>query len=132
VAPAETALEQSYALAEEARRELDSLLSRLDTDTASLERKEERLFALRALARKYGVTPDQLPRIRDEFVAKQEALDRGRRPDQTGGRQTRRHARRLSDSGPKTVQIARRRSQEIGDRRGGGTSALKRAMPNSG
>ena len=55
------ALEQAYALAEEARRELDSLLSRLDTDTGALERKEERLFALRALARKYGVTPDQLP-----------------------------------------------------------------------
>jgi len=77
VAPAETALEQSYALAEEARRELDSLLSRLDTDTAALERKEERLFALRALARKYGVTPDQLPRIRDEFAARQEALTAG-------------------------------------------------------
>ena len=52
---AETALEQAYALAEEARRELDCLLSRLDTDTGALERKEERLFALRALARKYGV-----------------------------------------------------------------------------
>ena len=76
-APAETALEQAYALAEEARRELDSLLSRLDSDSGVLERKEERLFALRALARKYGVTPDQLPAIRDEYVAKQEALTGG-------------------------------------------------------
>ncbi len=74
---AEAALEQAYALAEEARRELDSLLSRLDTDTGTLERKEERLFALRALARKYGVTPDQLPAIRDDYVAKQEALTSG-------------------------------------------------------
>ena len=74
---AETALEQAYAFAEEARRELDSLLSRLETDTGSLERKEERLFALRALARKYGVTPDQLPAIRDDFVARQEALISG-------------------------------------------------------
>jgi DNA repair protein RecN (Recombination protein N) len=74
---AESALEQAYALAEEARRELDSLLSRLDTDTGSLERKEERLFALRALARKYGVTPEQLPAIRDDYVAKQEALTSG-------------------------------------------------------
>ena len=48
-APAETALDQAYALAEEARRELDSLLSRLDSDTGALEKKEERLFALRAL-----------------------------------------------------------------------------------
>ncbi len=76
-AGAETALEQSYALAEEARRELDSLLSRLDTDTGALERKEERLFALRALARKYGVTPDQLPALRDDYVAKQQALTEG-------------------------------------------------------
>ena len=75
--PAEAALEQAYALAEDARRELDSLLSRLETDTGSLERKEERLFALRALARKYGVTPDQLVAIRDEYVAKQEALTSG-------------------------------------------------------
>jgi DNA repair protein RecN (Recombination protein N) len=76
-APAEAALEQAYALAEEARRELESLLSRLDSDTGALERKEERLFALRALARKYGVTPDGLPALRDEFLARQEALTAG-------------------------------------------------------
>ena len=35
---------------EEARRELDVFLSRLDTDPTTLERKEERLFALRAAA----------------------------------------------------------------------------------
>ena len=34
---------------------------RLDSDSAALEKKEERLFALRALARKYGVTPEGLP-----------------------------------------------------------------------
>jgi len=76
-APAESALEQAYALAEDARRELDSLLSRLDSDSDALERKEERLFALRALARKYGVTPDQLPVLRDDYIAKQEALSAG-------------------------------------------------------
>jgi DNA repair protein RecN (Recombination protein N) len=75
--PAETALEQAYAFAEEARRELDSLLSRLETDTGGLERKEERLFALRALARKYGVTPDELASIRDDYVARREALVSG-------------------------------------------------------
>ena len=76
-APAETALEQAYALAEEARQELQSLQSRLNTDTNALERKEERLFALRALARKYGVLPDQLPKLRDEYAAKQDALSAG-------------------------------------------------------
>ena len=77
VEPASAALEQAYAFAEEARRELDSLLSRLDTDTGSLEQKEERLFALRALARKYGVAPDRLPAMRDDYVATQEALVSG-------------------------------------------------------
>jgi len=76
-APAETALEQAYALAEEARRELDSLLSRLDSDSNALERTEERLFALRALARKYGVTPDRLAALCEDFVARQSALTQG-------------------------------------------------------
>jgi len=76
-APAEIALEQAYALAEEARRELDSLLSRLDSDANVLERTEERLFALRALARKYGVTAERLPALRDEYAAKQTALTEG-------------------------------------------------------
>jgi len=75
--PAETALEQAYALAEDARRELDSLLSRLDSDSDALERKEERLFALRALARKYGVTPERLPALCEEFAVKQAALTQG-------------------------------------------------------
>ena len=74
---AETALEQAYALAEEARRELDSLLTRLDTDTGALDKAEERLFALRALARKYGVLPDALPGLAEEYRAKEETLSSG-------------------------------------------------------
>ncbi len=75
IAAAETALEQAFAQTEEARRELDALLASLDTDTAALERKEERLFALRALARKYACTPDALPSVTADFIAQREALD---------------------------------------------------------
>src|ERR1051326_3213960 len=57
---AAAALEQAYALTEEARRDLDGLLASLDSDSAALEKKEERLFALRALARKYATTSDGL------------------------------------------------------------------------
>jgi DNA repair protein RecN (Recombination protein N) len=103
-APAETALEQAYALAEDARRELDSLLSRLDTDTNALERKEERLFALRALARKYGVTPDALPGLRDEYVAKQDALT-------TGGSQIRQAERRVAATRDAYLTAARKLSK---------------------
>jgi DNA repair protein RecN (Recombination protein N) len=74
-AAAETALEQAFALAEEARRELDALLASLDTDTGALERKEERLFELRALARKYGAAPDDLPAVLADFRAQEDTLE---------------------------------------------------------
>jgi DNA repair protein RecN (Recombination protein N) len=76
-APAETALEQSYALTEEARRELEAFLSRLETDSGELERKEERLFAIRAAARKYAVPSDRLVAVLADFRLKREALDLG-------------------------------------------------------
>src|ERR1700761_6801271 len=74
-AAAESALEQAFALTEEARRELDRLLAGLDTDVGALERKEERLFALRTLARKYASTPEGLPAVLADFLAQREALD---------------------------------------------------------
>jgi len=77
LAPAEAALEQAFANTEEARRELDAFLSKLELDPAVLERKEERLFALRAAARKYGVDPDRLPDVLAGFEAKREAIETG-------------------------------------------------------
>jgi DNA repair protein RecN (Recombination protein N) len=74
---AEAALEQAFANTEEARRELDAFLSKLELDPAVLERKEERLFALRAAARKYGVDPDRLPEVLAGFEAKREAIETG-------------------------------------------------------
>jgi DNA repair protein RecN (Recombination protein N) len=73
-AGAAATLEQAFALAEDARRELESLLSRLDADAGELERKEDRLFALRAAARKYGVPPDELPRVMNEFLVKLDSI----------------------------------------------------------
>ena len=77
LAAAEAALEQAFAQTEEARRELDAFLSRLDADPTTLERKEERLFAIRAAVRKYGVQADALPRVLAEFKAKHEAIGGG-------------------------------------------------------
>ncbi|HWA03178.1 MAG TPA: DNA repair protein RecN [Rhizomicrobium sp.] len=77
LAGAEAALEQAFANAEEARRELDAFLSRLELDPAVLERKEERLFALRAAARKYAVEPDRLPLVLAELRKKREAIETG-------------------------------------------------------
>ena len=53
-APAEAALDQAFALAEDARGDARRIPVELDADPRELERKEERLFTLRAAARKYG------------------------------------------------------------------------------
>ncbi|HEX3431249.1 MAG TPA: DNA repair protein RecN [Rhizomicrobium sp.] len=74
---AETALDQAFALTEDARRELEGLLSRLELDSGLLEKKEERLFGLRAAARKYAVQPDALPELLRNFEAKLETISCG-------------------------------------------------------
>jgi DNA repair protein RecN (Recombination protein N) len=77
VKPAETALEQAFTLTEEARRELDGLLSQLDVDAGTLERKEERLFALRATGRKYAVQADALPQLLVDYQTKLDSISGG-------------------------------------------------------
>ena len=76
-APALAALDR----AEEALAEAEMLLGRLadaaDDDPRQLERAEERLFALRAAARKHGVTPVELPGLLATLLARLEALDTG-------------------------------------------------------
>ena len=67
---AEAALDQAFALTEEGRRELHVLLSQLDVDNGLLEKKEERLFGLRAAARKYAVQPNGLPNLLHDYEAK--------------------------------------------------------------
>jgi len=77
VAAAERALDQSFALAEEGRRELELILSRLEADPRELEKKEERLFALRAAARKHAVAVGDLPRVLAEAEARLNAISSG-------------------------------------------------------
>lgn len=47
----------------DAQGELESLQNALDNPESTLEQVEDRLYALRAAARKHGVTPDDLPRL---------------------------------------------------------------------
>lgn len=76
-AAAEAQLEQAFALTAEVRRELDSLLSRLEVDAADLERKEERLFALRDAARKYAVPADELDTYLESCRARLDTIEDG-------------------------------------------------------
>ena len=77
VGPVMAALER----AEEALAEAEGLLSRLaadaDSDPRLLEQAEERLFALRAAARKHGVPVVELPALAADLRARLAALDVG-------------------------------------------------------
>ncbi len=61
----------------EAQAGVEAALARLEVDPYELERVEERLFALRALARKHKVQPDELPDIWAGFQKKAQVLDAG-------------------------------------------------------
>jgi DNA repair protein RecN (Recombination protein N) len=76
-AAAEAALDSALALVQEARSELESLLTRLENEPGKLEQAEERLFALRAAARKYNVRADGLAGLRADFEGRLAALDGG-------------------------------------------------------
>ncbi len=73
--PAIAALDRAAIEAGEAFRELQSIAARFDVDTGGLEQAEERLFALRAVARKHRVAVDQLAALRDELHQKLAAID---------------------------------------------------------
>lgn len=60
----------------EAQDGVARLLDKLDFDPGELERCEERLFAIRALARKHGVMPDGLAEFGTQLSGRLEALDR--------------------------------------------------------
>jgi DNA repair protein RecN (Recombination protein N) len=76
-APALAALER----AEEALAEAETLLSRLaaeaEADPRLLEQAEERLFALRAAARKHSIAVVELPGLLDTLAARLAALETG-------------------------------------------------------
>ncbi|MFN6925344.1 MAG: DNA repair protein RecN [Tabrizicola sp.] len=61
----------------EAQAGVEAALEALDFDPGELERVEERLFAIRALARKHGVLPDDLGGFADGLRARLAAIDGG-------------------------------------------------------
>jgi len=72
-----SALERALVELGEARAGVDRFAEVLTFNPADLEETEERLFALRALARKHGVPGDALPGLADELRAKLADLDSG-------------------------------------------------------
>ncbi len=62
-----------------AQRGIEDCLDALEFNPAELEMAEERLFAIRGLARKHGVMPDELATFADNLRAKLNVLDGGER-----------------------------------------------------
>ena len=62
---------------EEVRRGLEAAMRSCEFDAGELERTEERLFALRAAARKHQVPVDDLPALAAEFSARLADIDLG-------------------------------------------------------
>ena len=61
----------------EARAALDAAIDRFGAEPDEIDRVEERLFALRAEARKHGAPPDMLCAVRDRIEAALEDLEQG-------------------------------------------------------
>src|SRR5476651_851370 len=70
-------LERALSEATEAQAQLEAARDALEFDPARLEKIEERLFALRAAARKHGVAVPELANLVDKFAAQLAALDDG-------------------------------------------------------
>ena len=77
IAPAAEALDAALNALDLAGQALDRALLDADFDPRELERAEERLFALRAAGRKYGVPIDALASLAEKFAAELSALDAG-------------------------------------------------------
>lgn len=75
--PVIAALDRAAQEAAEAANLLERVSSGIDLDPRHLEKVEERLFALRASARKHQVAPDELPLLLDRLGRQLAALEGG-------------------------------------------------------
>jgi DNA repair protein RecN (Recombination protein N) len=75
--PPADALDLALHHLEDARDQLERALRAADFDPRDLEKLEERLFALRAQARKHGVAVDRLAPLLEKFEADLSAIDAG-------------------------------------------------------
>jgi DNA repair protein RecN (Recombination protein N) len=71
------ALDRALNELSEAQAGVEACIAALEFDPSDLERTVERLFAIRALARKHGVAPDDLAGHAAALAARLDALDAG-------------------------------------------------------
>ncbi len=71
------ALGRALSEVADAQRGIEDALTALDFNPSELEHLEERLFAIRALARKHNVLPDDLAKTTEEFRTRLVEIDTG-------------------------------------------------------
>lgn len=77
VGPSVKCLDEALTSFDAAREALEEALRQTEFDPGDLERIEERLFALRAAARKYDTQIDGLPDLRDRYARDLDMLEAG-------------------------------------------------------
>jgi DNA repair protein RecN (Recombination protein N) len=112
--PAIDALGRAQDAAAEAAQCLERVEAELDLDAGALDALEERLFAIRAAARKHGVPPDDLPDLRASLQTRLDDLEDG----QAGLEKLRRaevEARRAYETAADALTARRTRAAEALD-----------------
>jgi len=117
VEPALKALDAALSSIEEARAHLAAALRAADHDPGELERIEERLFALRAAARKYNVPVDALAALAMRYGADLGLIDAGER-----------RLAVLAESAREADQRYRAAASALSDARRGAAQTLDRAV----
>ena len=114
VEPLVRALDAALSAVEDARGQLEAALGVADHDPRELERLEERLFALRAAARKYNVAADDLAALAERYGGDLAALEAG--AEQLAGlEQAARDAEARYRAAAQALSDARRRTAQALD-----------------
>ena len=71
------ALSRAMVELDDAAQGVETCFDALEFNPHDLELAEERLFAIRALARKHNIAPDELPTLEQDLTAKLDLLDMG-------------------------------------------------------
>jgi DNA repair protein RecN (Recombination protein N) len=111
------ALARAASEAAEARAQLERAGAGIEIDPRRLEAAEERLFALRAAARKHGIEPDRLPEVLAKLQADLAAIE-------DGGEAAKKLARAADDA--RRTFVAR--ADELSNKRRAGAEAMSRAV----
>jgi DNA repair protein RecN (Recombination protein N) len=117
IEPSVKALDEAMDALEHASQSVEAALRACDYDPRELERCEERLFALRGMARKYSTPVDGLPALAEKFAAELRDLSA-----------TRARVTKLEAEVAKASAAYSRAAETLSEARRGAASALETAV----